>query len=284
MAGICGTLDPTDPTFLVTPTADPDEMAALCGAIPPMPGAELLTPAWLADLWSDIANPLTVEAARFTDGGVQGYLKTQSSVWNVVGRVCLHLAENTRDRDYPFAFIATYVHKVSTQATPQHLPLGQALRDYAGERNRQKLLALLSPLSRAAEQSDFIRELVDCGDIYHPLSWTPKEAHEFLCDVAAYEQAGLVVRMPDWWSVTRRPRPRVSVSVGDKAPATLGMGALLDFDVTLTLDGRSLLKLRPARFAPARAPRRCSVNWLTGRTSGSWPSRSPARDMPAIPN
>ena len=37
-----------------------------------------------------------------------------------------------------------------------------------------------------------------------------------------------------------RPRPKVSVSVGGKAPSTLGMSALLDFDVQLTLNGRSL--------------------------------------------
>ena len=85
-----------------------------------------------------------------------------------------------------------------------------------------------------------LRELVDCGDIYHPLSWTPKEAYRFLCEVALYEQAGVVVRMPDWWSAKRRPRPKVSVSVGGKAPSTLGMDALLDFDIKLTLDGKSL--------------------------------------------
>ena len=240
VARVCGALDPTDPTSLVIPVAAPDEIAAFSEAVPPMQGAELLTPALLGSLWSDIGKALTVEAARFKDGGVQGYLKKQSSVWNVVGRVCLHLAENTRDLDYPFAFIATYVHKVSKQATPQHLPLGQALKEYAGAKNRQKLLALLSPLARAAEKSEFIRELVDSGDIYHPLSWTPKEAYRFLCEVALYEQAGVVVRMPDWWSAKRRPRPKVSVSVGGKAPSTLGMSALLDFDVQLTLDGRSL--------------------------------------------
>ena len=52
-------------------------------------------------------------------------------------------------------------------------------------------------ISRAAEQSAFIRGLVDTGDIYHPLSWSPKEAHRFLCEIALYEQAGLVVRMAD---------------------------------------------------------------------------------------
>ena len=239
VAKVCGALDPTDPASLVVPEPGPDELAAFAQAAPPMQGAELITPAMLGELWFDIGRALTVEAARFEEG-VQGYLKKHSSVWNVVGRVCFHLAENKRDPSLPFAFIATYVHKVSKQAEPQHLPLGRALQTYAGANNRQKLLALLSPLSRAAEQSTFIRELVDSGDVYHPLSWTPREAHRFLSEVALYEQAGLVVRMPDWWSAKNRPRPKVSVSVGGKAPSTLGMDALLDFDVALTLDGNRL--------------------------------------------
>ncbi len=158
----------------------------------------------------------------------------------MVGRVCLHLAENKRDPDYPFAFIATYVHKVSKQAKPQHLPLSRALKEYAGTENRRKLLALLSPLSRAAEKSSFVRELVDSGAVYHPMSWTPKEAYRFLCEIELYEQAGLVVRVPDWWSAKNRPRPKVSVSVGGEAPSNLGMEALLDFDVKLTIDGKAL--------------------------------------------
>ena len=174
------------------------------------------------------------------EDGIQGYLKKHGSVWNVVGRVCFHLAENKLDMEYPFAFIATYVHRVSRQAEPQHLPLGKALKEYAGVKNRQKLLSLLAPLSRATEKSEFIRGLVEDGDIYHPLSWTPKKAYRFLCEVPLYEQAGLVVRMPDWWSAKNKPRPRVSVTVGSSVPSTLGMDALLDFDVNLTLDGQRL--------------------------------------------
>ncbi|MCG6867560.1 MAG: DEAD/DEAH box helicase [Gammaproteobacteria bacterium] len=238
---VCGALDPTDPESLVVPDPDPDEITALAQAVPPMQGGEILSATLLGDIWSDLGTTLAAEAKGYKDG-VQGYLNKHSSVWNVVGRVCFHLAENKRDPEFPFAFIATYVHKVSKQAKPQHLPLGRALKDYAGTKNRQKLLALLAPLSRAAEQSAFIRELVDAGDIYHPLSWSPKEAHRFLCEIALYEQAGLVVRMPDWWSAKNKPRPKVSVSVGGKAPSTLGMEALLDFDVRLTLDGRNLSK------------------------------------------
>jgi non-specific serine/threonine protein kinase len=237
----CAALDPTHTETFVSPEPESHQLAAFTLAAPPMRGAELITPALLGELWSDIGKALATEAARSKDG-LQGYLKGQSSLWNVVGRVCFHLAENKRDPDYPFAFIATYVHEISKQARPQYLPLGRALKDYAGARNRQKLLALLSPLSRAAEQSAFIRELVDSGDIYHPLSWTPNEAHSFLRETALYEQAGVVVRVPDWWSAGRRPRPKVSVSVGAQAPSRLGMEALLDFDVNLALDGKSLSK------------------------------------------
>ena len=239
VTGVCGALDPTDPASVVVPDPDPVEVAAAVQAAPPMPGAESITPELLNGLWLDVGEALAARAAESKDG-VQGYLKAQSPIWNVVGRVCLHLAENRRDPDYPFAFIATYVREVSRRAAPSHLPLGRALEQYAGTRNRGKLLALLAPLSRAAEDSEFIRELVDSGDVYHPLPWTPAEAHRFLQEVALYERAGLVVRTPDWWSARSRPRPRVSVTVGDQTPSMLGMKGLLDFDVALTVDGKTL--------------------------------------------
>ena len=239
---VCGAYDPIDPSHensLAVPAPTPDEIETYLQSAPPMQGAEFITPALLLELCSEIGQTLTLEAASFKEG-LKGYLEKQNSAWNVVGRVCFHLAENKRDPHYPFAFMATYVHKISKHAKPQHLPLGRALKNYAGAKNRKKLLALLSPLARAAEQSEFIRELVDSGDVYHPLSWTPEEAHRFLCEVALYEQAGLVVRMPEGWNATRRPRPKVSVSVGGKAPSHLGMNAMLDFDIELTLDGEHL--------------------------------------------
>ena len=239
VARVCAALDPSDPGSLVVPDPDPEEIAAFVQAAPPMQGAELITPVLLHAVWSDTGKALGVRAEK-SKGGVQGYLKTQSPVWNVVGRVCLHLAENRRDPEYPFAFIATYVHKVSRRAAPSHLPLGRALEEYAGARNRQKLLALLSPLSRAAQESEFLRDLVDSGDVYHPLPWTAAQAHRFLTETALYEQAGLVVRTPDWWGATSRPRPRVAVTVGGKPPSVLGMEGLLDFDVALSLDGDKL--------------------------------------------
>ena len=241
VAAVCAGLDPTEPKSFVLPEPDLGELAVLAHAAPPMQGSELISSALLAELWTDAGNALAEEAGKRQDA-IQGYLRSHNSVWNVVGRVCFHLAENKRDPDYPFAFIATYAHKLSKRAKLQHLPLNRALQEYAGDKNRKKLLALLSPLLRVAERSEMMRELIDSGDVYHPLSWTAKEAHRFLCEIPIYEQAGMVVRMPDWWNARNRPRPKVSVSVGGKPPSALGMAALLDFDVKLTLDGKALTK------------------------------------------
>ena len=239
VAGACTALDPLEPETFVHPEPDPGGLAGHAESVPPMPGAELVTAEVLEGLWGDLGRVLA-ERARLAPGGLAGWLRQQSRLWNVVGRVCLHLAENRRDRRHPFAFMATYVHRVTGRAQPSHLPLHRALRDYAGQRNRKKLLALLAPLNRAAEESEFLRELLASGRIYRPLPWSAAEAHRFLRETAVYERAGLVTRTPDWWNPKAPPRPRVSVTVGSREPSRLGVEALLDFDLSLTVDGEAL--------------------------------------------
>ncbi len=250
VGAVCGALDPTDPQSVVLPKADLAALAALAAAVPPMPGAELVSGTLLAAVWSDMGEALAAEARKRRQG-VQGYLEAHDSVWNVVGRVCFHLAENKRDAGHPFAFMATYVRQLSKQAKPQYVPLGRALQEYAGARNKSRLLALLAPLQRAAERSELIRELVDSGDVYHPLAWTASDAHSFLCEAERFEQAGVVLHLPDWWSARSRPRPVVSVMVGGSAPSRLGMEAMLDFDVTLTLGGQRLSERETAALLAA---------------------------------
>ena len=239
VAGACAALDPLEPETFVHPEPDPGALAAHAESVPPMPGAELVTAEVLEHLWSDLGSALA-ERARRVPGGLSGWLRRESRLWNVVGRVCLHLAENRRDPRHPFAFMTTYVHRVTARAQPSHLPLHRALREYAGQRNRKKLLALLAPLNRAAEESEFLRELLASGRIYRPLPWSAAEAHRFLRETAVYERAGLVTRTPDWWNPKAPPRPRVSVTVGSREPSRLGVDALLDFDLSLTLDGETL--------------------------------------------
>ncbi len=155
-----------------------------------------------------------------------------------MGRVCLHLAENKGDNDYPFAFMATYIAQLSNRGNAKHQPLGQALQQYAGARQKNQLINLLSPIYLASKSSLLIKELLDSGDIYHPLAWTPGEAYQFVKQLPQYEAAGLSVRLPDWWK--KRARPRVSVNIGSKTQKNFNATSLLDFNVALTLGDQTI--------------------------------------------
>ncbi len=219
------------------PPLDEATLASLVLGIPPMPGAEYAGPEVLGDLWRALDAWTLEEIAREPEG-LAGFLQRRAPLWRQVGRVCFHLAENRGDAEYPFAFLATYIPRLGKNARAQHLPLSQALRDYAGAANREALLRLLEPVSSASERCPWVRELVESKELYHPLAWTPEEAYLFLKDVPLLEESGLVVRLPDWWK--KRPRPKVRVALDSRAGDKLSAQALLDFQVSLTLDGEVL--------------------------------------------
>lgn len=216
-----------------------EELERIAAAVPPMVGAEYLTAAVLADLWGAIDAAFAVELGE-SGLSVQDYLKSRHPAWNLVGRVHFNLAENPRDPEAPFAFLATYTTQLSAGAKAQHLPLGKALQEYAGARNRDRLLSLLTPVQRAAEHCAWLKAIVDAGDIFHPLRWTPRDALALLKDAPVLEGAGVVLRMPASWRMKRPLRPRVKATVGGRPPSTLGMEALLDFQMEVTLDGERL--------------------------------------------
>ena len=221
-------------------TAPPQqELEALAATVPPMTGAEYLDAAVLQALWTELDQAFHLELAESGEP-LQQYLKRRSPAWNLVGRVHFNLAENRGDDEMPFAFLATYTTHLTSRAKAQHVPLEQALNEYAGARNRERLLSLLLPVQRAAAQCAWLKPMVDSGDVYHPLRWTPAEAFQFLHDTPALESAGVIVRMPGQWKARRPPRPQVSAVVGGKPPPALGAQALLDFRVEMTLDGERL--------------------------------------------
>src|SRR5205823_4828414 len=172
--------------------------------------------------------------------GLQAFLTTLSRAWNLVGRVAFNLAENRRDPDQPFAFMATYTTRLSAQAKAQHLPLGQALREYAGAANRDKLLSLLQPVQRAAEKCAWLKPMIDEGEIFHPLRLSPQEASRLLASAPDLEGAGVVVRMPPSWRANRPSRPQVTATIGTRAPSATGLDGLLDFHMEMTLEGERL--------------------------------------------
>jgi non-specific serine/threonine protein kinase len=218
-----------------------EALARMAAGVPPMAGAEYFNAAVLADLWGRIDAAFDAELAQ-AGLSAQDFLKARNPAWNLVGRVHFNLAENRKDEAAPFAFLATYTTGLSVEGRAQHLPLGRALQEYAGARNRQRLLSLLTPVQRAAEACAWLKGMVDKGEIYHPLRWSPAQATQLLRDVAALESAGVVVRMPASWRMNRPARPQVKATVGGAAPSQLGLDALLDFKMEVTLDGERLTK------------------------------------------
>ncbi|HDY82065.1 MAG TPA: DEAD/DEAH box helicase [Halieaceae bacterium] len=221
--------DPVEP-FTAT------ETMPLLLSVPPMRGAEYLSTAVLQDIRS-LLDAWVCQRIRAC-GGLDAFLAMKAPQWHQVGRVCFHLAENKNDPDFPFAFMATYAPELSEQGRIRHQPLGRALQEYAGAKNKKALIRLLSPVQLAAQSSPMIKDLVDSGDIYHPLAWSPEEAYGFLKDAPRYEQCGVVVRLPDWWK--KRSRPRAGVTIGESKNNNLNTASLLDFKLRIALGDKSL--------------------------------------------
>jgi superfamily II DNA or RNA helicase len=224
-----------------------DELAARVASAPPMLGAEYLSSDVLAGVWTALVADVQGEIDAF-DGPVERYLSEKSPLWNAVGRVHFHLAENKGNESAPFAFLATYATSLGRHARVQFAPLGRAVEEYAGAANKPMLLHLLQPVQRAAEKSELLRDLVASGEIFHPIAWTPAEAYAFLQDLPVVEASGVRVHVPDLWRGRRPSRPQVKVTVGSRKPAGLGMDAMLDFSVALTLDGERLTPAEQRRI------------------------------------
>ena len=217
--------------------SDRERLSEFVQEAPPMRGGEFLTSDLLERLWREFGALVTRESAT---AGLSAWLKSKNPLWHTVGRVTFHLAENKRDPNRPFAFLATYTHRLSEQGKPQHLPLARALQEYAGAKNKAALTSLLAPVQRAAEKSDLAHELVETRRLFQPMVWTPHDAHRFLRDIPLFEESGLLVRVPDWWKGGRPARPQVNVRIGEKPSSLLGLEGLMDFSVEVALEGERL--------------------------------------------
>ena len=216
-----------------------DDLNGLVDEAPPMRGGEYLDATVLADLWASLRAALEADLAA-SGLDLSAYLERHDSRWRHVGRVHFNLAENRKDAERPFAFLATYVPGLGAQNALRHAPLGGALREFAGTGAKTQLLKLLEPVSRASERCGWLKAIVDSGEIFHPLRWTPGEAMQMLSDLTALEQAGIIVRMPASWPNQRPARPMVEAVVGASEPSKVGTEQLLDFSIEVVLDGEAL--------------------------------------------
>ncbi|MDD3116909.1 MAG: SNF2 helicase-associated domain-containing protein, partial [Victivallaceae bacterium] len=206
---------------------------------PPMRGAEYISADWLMSLHLElelqVQNEFNAAAGSFSE-----WVRKLNPAWKSVGKVSFHLAENKQDKtgDYPFAFIATFIHRLSENDVPKHLPLGAAVKAYANDRNA--LLTLLRPVQSAGERSDLIAKLLDSREIFRPQAWTARQAYNFLCDIPLIEESGVIVRIANIWKNTTPSKVKVSVNIDLKKGQKLGINAMLDFSFKTVLNGMEL--------------------------------------------
>lgn len=219
--------------------------------IPAMRGAEYATPDLFGALWEELHTH--AQAASQRSGGLRAWLAQINPALQLLGKVTFHLAENKRMPEAPFAFMATYTHRLSAQEKPVHLPLARALQEYAGARNQTALRSLLAPVQTASERSAWARELLESRAVFQPQSWTPTEAYAFLREVPTLEDSGIITRIPNWWKNRQGARPKVNVQVGDRKGSQLSMANLLSFRVGLTLNGEALTEAEWRELMNAQA-------------------------------
>ena len=211
-----------------------DELETWIERAPPMRGAEYLSEDVLLAIWREMNTVLTKELHEFS-GSIEEYLQQYSNRWNLVGKICFHLAENKTNEKRPFAFLATYATLTSHASSTQHLPLKRALQESATSGAHNALLSLLVPVQKAAALSPFVRNLVDSGSIFEATAWTAQEAHRFLQDIPLMEASGIIIRVPNWWSPQKPPRLKVEMHLGGRPRSMLGLSSLVEFDIRLAL-------------------------------------------------
>lgn len=213
-----------------------EEAGRLLQAVPFTTGSEYIDRSWLEHAFAHLKDVFSREIKAY-DGTVTLYFAEQNQRLRVPERIFFHLVEN-KSEDFPFAFLATYATQGNSgQVT--HVPLQYALTEYSGK--REKLLELLSCLNRAAEISPLISKFMESGELFHPLKLTAEEAYALLKQSAAFEQAGILCRVPNWWK-KRSTATTLSVSLGGKTPSLLGFDTLISVQPRLAVNGVSLTR------------------------------------------
>ena len=206
----------------------------LLGAVPFAFGADYVNVAWLGNAFARLTEVFAAEITHF-GGTVSEYLAQKRQGLKIPERIFFHIVEH-KDGDFPFAFLATYA-TTTDDGDVRHMPLNYALTEYRDD--KQKLTSLLACLNKAAELSPFIAQIVESGEMFHPLRLTAAETYEMLKILPRLEEAGILCRVPNWWR-KRGTAVRLTVKMGEKKTSLLGFNSLVKMQPKLVVDGMEL--------------------------------------------
>ena len=209
----------------------------LMRAVPFGIGTEYINRAWIALVYMHISNVFSEDLKNY-DGTVRMFLTEKSQNLRIPERIFFHLVETTKNTSWPFAFMATYSTR-DADGNVRHMPLSYALEEYKSDRER--LLELLSCLSKVAEISPVMSRCIESGELFHPLYFDTSDAYEFLKTVEQIEACGIVCRIPNWWR-NKSSTVNMQVVLGDTKPALMGFDSLISMTPSLTVNGIKLSK------------------------------------------
>lgn len=210
-------------------------------------GAEYLSVEILNYFWNELN-------AKFNSyDTAEEWFSTLGSQWNVLGRVCMHLAENKSDAEFPFAFLATVANRILQNGRVVFSPLGKAVKEAETQGNRSRLLAFFEPLARAEKETPWLAEIIASREIFHPLAWKPSQAFAFLSSIPTLEKCGIQVKVPNWWA-RNRGQVQTKVTLGSVVKSNMGAAVLLSFDVSIALGDVELTAQEQATLLASDEP------------------------------
>jgi SNF2 family DNA or RNA helicase len=223
---------------------DKDFAGNLVSDAPFFAGSEYLNIDFMRIVWEKLTLFFKTEIKNYK-GTVKDFFKGYSSQVNLADKIYFHLVENQKGASTPFIFLATYSADVAENGNSRHRPLRNLLTEYADKQD--KLVELLSTVYKVAEKSPFIKTILDSGEIFYPLGIDSTDSFMFLKETEIYEEHGILCRIPNWW---KRASKGISLSLnlGDKRKALLGLSSLIDFDMKFSIAGSELTEKEVRRI------------------------------------
>jgi non-specific serine/threonine protein kinase len=252
----------------VPPLSD-ETLRGILEQAPPMTGGEYLDSDALSCLWNELSS-FWHDQLSASNLSPRAFIQRHHPRWGDVGRIYFHIAESSKDEAHPFAFLVTYTTRLSEQARIQHRPLGLALKDSIASNNSTQLSALLKPIEAVSGASRFIHELLASKKLFQVTFLNLRQTFSLLNEFPAFEQMGIVCRVPDFWRKGRPPKAKVSVRIGaEKRRSLVGISGVLGFDVGLAVGDRELTEAEIAELLKSTEP--------LVRMHGKWVEIDPAK-------
>lgn len=205
-----------------------------CLQTPFIPGYEHVTPDWVGRQFNQLLFYFKQSIKSF-EGSVSQYYEKHNRDLQTPERIYFHLVES-KEEDYPFAFMATYTDQEGDQLV--HRPLKYALVKY--QHQQEEILKLLQPIRKVQTESQVIAHLLKTGEFFYPVRLTLEEAYQFLKDLPLYEEAHIKCRIPNWWK-KKAKQTGVSLRLNDQE-AYLSAENILQFRPQATYQGQELSK------------------------------------------